>query len=61
MPSSRQQILLGVPTRRRTDMDNPSIRVLIVDDYEPWRQFACSILRQEPNVQIIGESQLEFL
>ena len=37
-------------------MGIPSIRVLIVDDFEPWRQFTRSILLQLPNVQIIGEA-----
>src|SRR5215469_3862999 len=31
------------------------IRVLVVDDYEPWRRFACSTLRREPELQIIGQ------
>jgi len=32
------------------------IRVLVVDDYEPWRRFACSTLRREPELQIIGQA-----
>ena len=27
----------------------------MVDDYEPWRRFACSTLRKEPELQIIGQ------
>ena len=33
-----------------------SARVLIVDDYEPWRRFVCSILNKQPNLQIVGEA-----
>ena len=33
-----------------------SIRVLLVDDYEPFRRFARSILERNPYLQIIGEA-----
>lgn len=36
-------------------MDKATIRVLIVDDFEPWRQFAGSVLQRQPDVQIVGE------
>src|SRR5215831_6456428 len=32
-----------------------SIRVLVVDDYEPWRRFASSALQEIPGLQLIGE------
>ena len=32
-----------------------SIRVLVVDDYEPWRRFASATLRKEPELQLLGE------
>ena len=32
-----------------------TMRVLIVDDYEPWRRFVCSELQKRPDVEIIGE------
>jgi DNA-binding NarL/FixJ family response regulator len=31
------------------------IRVLVVDDYAPWRRFVCSTLQQRPELEIIGE------
>jgi DNA-binding NarL/FixJ family response regulator len=34
---------------------NP-IRVLVVDDYEPFRRFVCSTLKQRPDLQVIGEA-----
>jgi DNA-binding NarL/FixJ family response regulator len=33
----------------------PSIRVLLVDDYEPFRRFVASILQQESELQIVAE------
>jgi DNA-binding NarL/FixJ family response regulator len=33
-----------------------TVRVLVVDDYEPLRRFVCSTLRQRPDLQIIGEA-----
>jgi DNA-binding NarL/FixJ family response regulator len=32
-----------------------SIRVLVVEDFAPFREFICSTLREEPGLQIIGE------
>jgi DNA-binding NarL/FixJ family response regulator len=32
-----------------------TIRVLVVDDYEPWRRFVRSTLQKQPGLQIIGE------
>lgn len=32
------------------------MRILIVDDYEPWRRFVCGALQMQPNLQIIGEA-----
>ncbi len=35
----------------------PSIvRVLVVEDYEPFRRFVCSTVRKRPALQIVGES-----
>jgi DNA-binding NarL/FixJ family response regulator len=32
------------------------IRVLVVDDYEPWRRFISTTLQTKPELQIIGEA-----
>jgi chemotaxis response regulator CheB len=32
-----------------------SIRVLVVDDFEPFRQFLSITLQNQPDLQIIGE------
>ncbi len=36
-------------------MGESSIRVLVVDDYEPWRRYFSTALRQEPGLEVIGE------
>jgi DNA-binding NarL/FixJ family response regulator len=33
----------------------PRHRVLVVDDYEPFRRFACSILERKADLQVVGE------
>ena len=33
-----------------------SVRVLVVDDYEPFRRFVCSTLKRRPALQVIGEA-----
>ena len=36
-------------------MDRASVRVLVVDDNEPWRRFFSSTLHKQPEYQVIGE------
>ena len=36
-------------------MATSTIRVLVVDDYEPWRRFICSALQKRPELQVVGE------
>jgi DNA-binding NarL/FixJ family response regulator len=36
-------------------MGAPSIRVLVVEDYQPWLQYISSELQKVPNLQAIGE------
>src|SRR6478752_594635 len=33
-----------------------SIRVLVVDDYEPFRRVVCSSLESRPDLEVIGEA-----
>jgi CheY-like chemotaxis protein len=33
-----------------------SFRVLVVEDYEPFRRFVCSTLGTRPELQIVGEA-----
>jgi len=32
-----------------------TFRVLVVDDYEPWRSYVCSMLKRQPELQVISE------
>jgi DNA-binding NarL/FixJ family response regulator len=36
-------------------LETSSVRVLVVEDYEPFRLFICSTLRKRPGLQIVGE------
>jgi DNA-binding NarL/FixJ family response regulator len=38
------------------NIEGSSIRVLVVDDYEPFRRSACSMLGNGPAFQIVGEA-----
>jgi CheY-like chemotaxis protein len=31
-------------------------RILVVDDYEPWRRFVSTTLHKQPKLQVIGEA-----
>jgi DNA-binding NarL/FixJ family response regulator len=35
--------------------DVSSVRILVVDDYEPFRRFICSMLRTKPDLQVVCE------
>ena len=37
-------------------METSQVRVFVVDDYDPFRQFICSTLRKKPELQIVGEA-----
>jgi DNA-binding NarL/FixJ family response regulator len=37
-------------------MSPSTVRVLVVDDYEPFRRFICSTLAGRPALQIVGEA-----
>jgi DNA-binding NarL/FixJ family response regulator len=37
-------------------LEASTVRVLVVDDYEPFRRFVCSTLDQSPDLQVIGEA-----
>jgi DNA-binding NarL/FixJ family response regulator len=36
-------------------MQKRTFRILVVDDYEPWRRWVCSALQKQPEFQIVGE------
>ena len=37
-------------------MEGSLLRVLVVDDFEPFRRFVCSTLGQRPDLKVIGEA-----
>ena len=41
--------------QRRPHNEIPAVRVLLVDDFEPWRREACSLLKGQIELQIVGE------
>ena len=38
------------------NIEGSSIRVLVVDDYEPFCRFVCAMLGKRPALQIVGEA-----
>jgi DNA-binding NarL/FixJ family response regulator len=38
-------------------LETSSVRILVVDDYEPFRRFFCSTLTRKADLQIIGEAR----
>jgi DNA-binding NarL/FixJ family response regulator len=41
--------------RVNDDRSVSSVRVLVVDDFEPFLRFICAMLRKGPELQVIGE------
>jgi len=37
-------------------METATVRILVVDDYEPFRRFVCSMLEQRPELRVVGEA-----
>ncbi len=37
-------------------MEGSTVRILVVDDYEPWRRFVSTTLQKQPTLQVIGEA-----
>lgn len=42
--------------RARIALEIPKVRVLVVDDHEPFRRFICSTLAKKPELQIVAEA-----
>jgi len=36
-------------------MAMPQIRILVVDDYEPWQRFVWTVLGKDPDLKVIGQ------
>jgi DNA-binding NarL/FixJ family response regulator len=37
-------------------LEGSTARIIVVDDYDPFRRFICSTLRKRPELQIVGEA-----
>ncbi len=37
-------------------MQPSPVRILVADDFEPWRRFAYSLFREKPELQVVGEA-----
>lgn len=45
---------------REKDLGRSTIRVLVVDDYEPFRRFVCKTLRERQDTHVVGEASDGF-
>jgi DNA-binding NarL/FixJ family response regulator len=45
-----------VLNHQETDLEGPTIRVLVVDDFQPFRLFVCSTLQKRPEFHVIYEA-----
>jgi len=60
MPFSRS--LVPVSPRRvnlnpASNLQTSISRILVVDDYEPWRRLVCSLLQKESDLKVVGEAR----
>ena len=37
-------------------MQLSKVKIVVIDDYEPWRRFVASTLEERPELQIVGEA-----
>lgn len=38
-------------------MPRIACRILVVDDFKPWRRFICSALQKQPGIRVVGEAE----
>jgi DNA-binding NarL/FixJ family response regulator len=50
-PTSLEETL----TLQKAGGTGKSVRVLVVEDYEPWRRYFSTALQKDPELQVIGE------
>jgi len=36
-------------------LSTPSVRVMVVDDFEPWRRHICSVLKTQTEIEVIAQ------
>ena len=37
-------------------MDDRTLRVLVVDDFEKWREYLCATIQETPGLQVVAEA-----
>jgi len=42
------------------DSPHSNVRILVVGDFDPWRQHICSMLQTQPEMQVVGEASDGF-
>jgi DNA-binding NarL/FixJ family response regulator len=42
-------------SRERDFLKTATLRILVADDYEPWRRFVSSTLQKQPELRVVGE------
>jgi DNA-binding NarL/FixJ family response regulator len=47
---------MSSPNRANADPGGPSVRVLVVDDWEPFRRYVCAELGKRADLQVVGEA-----
>jgi DNA-binding NarL/FixJ family response regulator len=52
---SNYPVEMGVLNCEGNALEGSATRVLVVDDYEPWRRFVLKTLQKQPELQIVGE------
>jgi two-component system response regulator NreC len=48
--------VLRLKHEQEETVQSSSARILVADDFEPWRRFASLTLRKKPGLQIVGEA-----
>jgi DNA-binding NarL/FixJ family response regulator len=55
-PNAHNACPRSEPELQLTRQPTHRAKILLVDDFEPWRRFVASMLQQNPQWQIIGEA-----
>jgi DNA-binding NarL/FixJ family response regulator len=50
------ELLAPPPSRATLGCRVPSVRILVVDDFDPFRQFVNAALGKRPDLQVVGEA-----
>jgi len=54
--SSKSTLGVVAGLNRGEELETPTCRVLVVEDFEPFRRFLCSALSERPEIEIVAQS-----